>query len=115
MCVSCDDTYRISSYDGNYEKIIKKRDITTNEIGLKSDKNLPKSSKIILKSTSLHVDKDIGNNNDKVINNQNENIDMNKKIESLKPLFDLSDAPILDFSTTTTGLIYIDTHIHTYI
>jgi hypothetical protein len=108
--VSCDDTYKISSYDGNYEKIIKKLDITSSstESILKIDKNLPKAQKI---SPKIEFNKNVESSDGKnytMMNDKNDiNVDINNE-EILKPLFDLSDAPILDFSAPTTGKIMIE-------
>jgi hypothetical protein len=63
------------------------------------------------------IDKNIGSNSSNVNNYKNENIDMNKNQDFLKPLFDLSDAPILDFSAITTGwniFIYIFVYMYIY-
>ena len=98
MCVSCDKKYEISSYDGNYEEIKKN----------KSSAPIPKITEK-KNETNTEVD-NIGNKDnrggkDNEINKNRDNNEGSKTsipdsdTDYLPPLFDLSDAPILDFST----------------
>jgi hypothetical protein len=75
-CVACDKQYRISDYDGNYEVIGEKKAVK-------------------------FVENSVNNKIESVIKEEKtkKNADPEPEPEFLSPLFDMSDAPILDFSS----------------
>ena len=77
-CVGCDKKYRISDYDGNYEEIGEKKIVKFVE------DNVAVKEK---KSVSEIKAKDI----------------IDADVDYLPPLFDLTDAPILDFATPSVN------------
>ena len=98
MCVSCDKKYRISSYDGNYEEIKK------NESSAPLPKISEKKNEINMEVDNIgNKDNKSGKNNEiykNMNNNEGSKISItDRNTDYLPPLFDLSDAPILDFST----------------
>jgi hypothetical protein len=76
-CVACDKQYRVSDYDGNYEVIGEKKSVKfiENSVNKKPVENITKEEKI------------------------KKSADLEPEPEFLSPLFDMSDAPILDFSS----------------
>ena len=107
MCVSCDKKYQISNYDGNYEEITK--NISSNSVPKITERKNENNINVIdigYNSNKSDNNKENGNSKEKspiTDNRSNKENSMasinNNDSDYLPPLFDLSDAPILDFST----------------
>ena len=91
--MACNRKYRISTYDDSYEEIIdKEKDKDTGKI----------TSPEINPSSSINLNKNQSSNKPITTEHQT-NIPVESQdpgSEFLSPMFDLSDAPILDFSNS---------------
>ena len=88
-CVACNNKYRTSTYDDSYEEIIdkdKEKDKGTEKISLPDNEPNP--------NLSFNLNKSQSNIKTIIVESQDQGS------EYLLPMFDLSDAPILDFSNS---------------
>ena len=107
VCVSCDKKYQISNYDGNYEEITK--NVSFNSVPKITERKNENNINVInigYNSNKSDNNKENGNSKEKSLitdnrsNKENSVASINNNdSDYLPPLFDLSDAPILDFST----------------
>jgi hypothetical protein len=93
--VACNRKYRISTYDDSYEEIIDKDKVKdTGKITI--PENNPNSSMNLNKNQSNinPITADLSNITPIIVESQDPGF------EFLSPMFDLNDAPILDFSSS---------------